>query len=49
MNKLTITITITDPDLLAFLENYSEDKIVKVVLNHQTLWLDGAEIEVEKE
>jgi len=49
MNKLTITITITDPEILDVHKDTHEEIIVDDFLDCPGAWLDGAEIEVEKE
>ena len=49
MNKLTITITITDPEILDVHKDTHEEIIVDDFLACQEAWLDGAEIEVVKE
>ena len=49
MNKLMITITITDPAIFKPFEDESEDYIADDFLSCPEYWLDGADIEVEKE
>ena len=50
MNKLTITITITDPEELEAFEKIDGVTSIHICLSDGTvLWLMGAEIEVEKE
>ena len=49
MNKLTITITITDPEVLEDYEHFNEDSFRDDLYYHLQYLLDVAEIEVEKE
>jgi hypothetical protein len=49
MNKLTITITITDLFLLEIYKDTLEEIIAEDFVECPAEWLDGAEIEVEKE
>ena len=49
MNKLTITITMTDPEELEWLSTRTEDEIIEEVIDDPVFWFDGAEIEVVKE
>ena len=49
MNKLTITITITDPAIFKPFEADSEEYIADDFLSCPEYWLYGADIEVEKE
>jgi len=49
MNKLTITIEITDPKKLKWLAHYNTDELVQAFVDTPEAWLDGAEIEVAKE
>ena len=49
MNRLTITIAITDPEALAEYEDVAEEIIADDFLNQPFSWFDGADIEVEKE
>lgn len=49
MKKLTITITITDPETLEDYEETSEDLIVADFLDCPEAWVSDAEVEVAKE
>ena len=49
MNKLTITITITDPVVLEAWDHATEEFIENDFIGCPEYWLDGADIEVEKE
>lgn len=48
MNKLTIKITITDPEILETYEDIGEDFIIEDFMDEPFAWLDGADIEVER-
>ena len=49
MKKLTITITITESYALAWFSERTTEEIVESIIDAPEWWLDGAEIEVEKE
>jgi hypothetical protein len=49
MEKLTITITITDPEILELYGDTHEEIIIEDFIECPAEWLDGAEIEVVKE
>ena len=49
MNKLTITITITESYALSWFSERTTEEIVESIIDAPEWWLDGAEIEVVKE
>ena len=49
MNKLTITITITDPETLESWADASEETIREDFENYPDCWVENVDIEVEKQ
>ena len=48
MNKLTITITITDPEILKKIADESDEDIIQDFFYYPETWLDGADVEVDR-